>query len=151
MNFKISEEGSPVEGIRNLIIDSKYSQWMCDIRINPKLYGIVQATVNLASNETRTIFTLPHPYTYFPSFIVAWNYPAGTNHISSNSSSTYGIGAINIINSDSTSTTFTPQIDNHQFTIVASNGATAQSNLYAEFRFYVFVDDFPIGLFGDTL
>lgn len=148
--LKVSQEGNDVKGLRNLLLNSKYPQWKCDIRVNPKLYGFIQATVNLGANETRTIFTLPHLYNYVPSFMVAWNYPAGTDKTSTITSSTYGIGAINITNTDFSLTSFTPQIDGSKFTIVAST-TNAMTVLYAEFRFYIFAEDFPYRTFGDSL
>lgn len=148
--FKVSEEGSDAKGLRNLIINSKYPQWKCDVRPNPKHYGLARGNINLAAGESRTILSIPHNYGYTPSYIASWNFPAGVNQSGSAFSSTFGIGTITITNADFTLTTFTPKIDALNFSIVAST-TNAQSGLYVEFRFYIFADDFPVGLFGDHL
>lgn len=148
--LKVSSQNNDAKGLRNLVVDSKYPQWKCDVRPSPKLYGVLRANVNLEAGETKTILRIPHPYRYVPSFIVAWSYPDGSDKTSSITSSTYGIGNLSITQADFSSTSFTPQINDKEFTIVATT-TNAQSNINVEFRFYIFADDFQVGLFGDSL
>jgi hypothetical protein len=87
MDLRITNNGQT-------ILDNKYPTWKCDVRLNPKCFGIVLVTVkNLQAGETKTVFSMDHNYGYTPSFIVAWNYPKGTS-ASGNTRQTFGIGIL---------------------------------------------------------
>lgn len=147
--LKISEDGEDISSLDKLVVDSKYPTWKCDLRSNPKHYGVLKCTFNLGVGEVKTLFSIKHGYSYIPSFLVAWNYPAGTDasgNISGDNQTT-GLGSIEIFTNSIPFDVILVRalVDNTNFKIVVGNEFTANaySNLYAELRYYIFADDFP--------
>lgn len=125
----------------DILLDDRYPTWKCDVRPNPKHFGLVRATVkNLPVGETE-IFSTDHNKGYVPSFIVAWNSPSG-NTPSGDLRQTFGIG---ILEATLAGYDFGYAVDSKTFKIIATNASGSQiANLYAEFRFYIFAEDFPL-------
>lgn len=139
--FKISGKGSEVQqaSLKDLIVNSSHPQWKCDLRPNPKHFGILKATVSLAAGETKTLLAVKHDFTYTPSFIVAWSYPAGDSV-----GSTYGLGDIEIFDAGDVPM-FKTRVNATNLVITADNSTgLASHNLVAQLRYYIFADDFPI-------
>lgn len=137
---KVSPDGEGVDS-KNLLLDDTYSAWKCDMRKNPRHFGIVQATISRIGAETRTVFTMNHGYGYVPSFLVAWGYPAGTDSVGSTTRQTFGVGLLQVTNP--VFTQFTYKVNLNTFSIIVTSSG-AQSNLYAEFRYFIFAEDFPL-------
>lgn len=137
----------------NLSVGGKYPLWKCDMRPSPKHYGLLKCTVTLAPGARKTIFTLPHGYDYTPSFLVAWNYPAGNNTLSSSINQTFGLGTLEIFTSSFELVYFYALMDDKNFTIVADNstGAQTYTDLYAEIRYYIFAERFNETIIGSRL
>lgn len=139
------------DGLQNatdmdLVVDSRNPFWMCDLRANPKHFGLVKANFSAAAFGTKTILSVNHFYTTeTPSFIVAWSYPAGTNPSSSTANQTFGIGSFEIQLSVSHIVKIKCSINSSQFRIVVDNTANAAGtgNLYGEFRYYIFAQGWP--------
>jgi hypothetical protein len=133
INFKI------VSGDKALL-DNDYPMWMCDVR--KRHFGLVKVTIkNLQAGETKTVYEFDHNLGYVPSYLVAWNYPKGTAP-SGNTRQTFGIGALDPLSPISYS--FRYEVDSRRFRIVASDASSNVTDDYAEFRFYIFVNDFPV-------
>lgn len=125
------------------ILDGKYPAWKCDLRRNPKPFGLVRVTVkSLPAGVTKNILTVDHNYKYVPSFLVAWNYPAGTNPGSASLNQTFGIGILSV--SSPINYSFEYQMNDNSFKINAIGGASDITNAYAEFRYFIFAEDFPL-------
>ena len=153
-NFGInaSVEGEDVSRNNSqfLSVNSTYPLWKCDIRPSPKLYGLLRCTVALAAGAKKTLFQIPHGYTYTPSFLVAWNFPAGNNPSNSSLNQTFGLGTLEITTASLELVYFYVLVDDKNFTLVANNSTGIGSySFYAEFRYYIFADDF-VGLPTDS-
>lgn len=137
---KLSLEHEDVQKAKldQLVFDPKYPLWKCDVRANPKHYGLLKITASIPAGQRKTVFSMRHGYDYVPSFIAMWNYPAGTGGATPQ---TFGIGNIEI----NLVTLFKPTMTDSLFTIELDNTAngSAANNLYAEIRYYIFADDFP--------
>lgn len=135
-NFSISGKGDDVKrnSLKQLILDTKYPFWKCDMRPSPRHFGSLIINKTLTGNST--LLSFGHGYTYKPSFITAWYYPAGD----SNTGSTYGIGDLEILDTEA----FTIQIyATKQDFIVKTQNISIPHVVYAELRFYIFAEDFP--------
>lgn len=148
IGFKVSTPDVDVTKARSnqLVVSSKYPSLKCDLRKNPKNYGVVNFTIaSLASGNT-TIYQQKHGYTYTPSFLVAWNYPAGTNPANVLNNATFGVGDIIVGIATLEIDSYT---DNNNFYIVAKNlTASAITNIQGTIRFFIYADDFPLGVNG---
>ena len=147
MSLKVSAKGDDVNqaNLKELIVNSSHPFWKCDLRPTPRHYGLVKITVDTAPGQTKTLYTMEHGYPYVPSFVVAWSYPAGITPSTPSTNQTYGIGDIEAFPSGGGTVTFKVTIDNKELKITVEQlGGSAQTDLYAEFRFYIFTDDFPL-------
>lgn len=125
------------------LLDDRYPAWKCDVRRNPKHFGLVRVTVkNLPAGATKNIITVDHEYKYVPSFLVAWNYPAGTNPGSASLNQTFGIGILSV--SSPVNYSFDYQMGATSFKINAIGGLSDITDAYAEFRYFIFAEDFPL-------
>lgn len=146
--FKVSVEGKDVTRaqLADLVVNSTYPNWKCDMRPSPKHYGSIELRIgSFPAGVIQTVYTVPHGYDYRPSFIVAWSKPTGIDpgHILSSKDTTYGIGDIEVydagfnlyyIKSAVDETTFTIAIDN------AFGGTLTPTTIFL--RYYIFADDF---------
>lgn len=148
--LKVSRIGAEVTTapLTDLIIDDIYPFPKCDLRINPKNYGIINFTVASVPADSGgipgqvQIYQQAHTYTYIPDFLVAWNYPTGTDPSNTfNSNSIFGIGDI-----DATldlGVLIVSYTDDTNFNVVALNiQTTPLTNIAGSIRFYIFADDF---------
>lgn len=144
--FKISTPGNDVEtaALADLVVSSSNANLKCDLRSNPRNYGLVNWSIaNLPFNVPTIIHQHKHGYSYAPSFIDAWSYPAGTVPANKLSNSTFGIG--NQDGSLGNGLVIKCYTDNVNFYIVATNSSlfqTALTNLSGQIRFFVYADDF---------
>lgn len=144
VGFKVSKPGVDVRtaAIKDLVVDSNYPVAKCDLRVNPKNYGIINFLIgNLPNGASVTVYQQAHTYTYIPSFLTAWNYPVGTSTSAPSINSTFGIGNIDAV-ADS-GPLIEMYCDAVNFNVVASNssGGTLQG-INGTIRFYIFADDF---------
>jgi hypothetical protein len=84
---------------------------------------------------------MDHNYKYTPSYIVAWNYPKGTA-TSGSTRQTFGIGILSV--TSPVSYEFDYQVDSKSFRIVVTGGLLDITDDYAEFRYLIFAEDFPL-------
>lgn len=144
---------------QDLAVDSDFANLKCDLRKNPKNYGIINISVaNVpfgTSANAKIIYQQPHGYNYVPSFLTAWNYPQGTNHnANALNNSTFGIGDLDgrFAFFDTPNTTaYGPYLamyvdaQNFYISIYASSTtghSEIVSNFIASVRFYIFADSF---------
>lgn len=144
-SFKVSADGREVVGAspEELVVDSKYPHWKCDVKASPLHYGYIEADISAPTfypNTTLyTIFTLEHGYSYTPSMLIIWDYPAGAG----SSNQTYGMGTL----SDELplGVEVRSSINDKQLTIVIDNtiNDTPISHMKVNFRYYIFAEGFP--------
>lgn len=128
---------------QQLVASTILPNWKCDLRPTTKNYGTVNFTIaSLSSGSSVTIYQITHGYTYRPSFVDAWSYPAGTGGGAS-SNQTFGIGDMD--GSLGAGFSLTVRVTTSTFTITGSNSSAGTlSNLAGTVRFYIFADDFQI-------
>lgn len=141
--FKVGLPGVDVRTALNnqLVASTILPNWKCDLRPTTKLYGTINWTIaSLADTASDTIYSVTHGYTYRPSFVTAWSYPAGTGGGAS-SNQTFGIGDISTF----AGLSIVMKTDTINFTVVATNqtGGTLTS-LAGSIRFYIFADSFQV-------
>lgn len=144
--IKISANGSIRErDPAKFSVDSEHPLWLCDLRSKPKHFGLIQCAVSsLVPGAKRTILSMNHRYILKPSFIVQWYFPAGT-HPGHSDDQKYGIGTFDAFISGTNLVTFTTKVTGTLFTIEVENGsASTLTNLYAEFRYYIFAQPFKL-------
>lgn len=133
INFKVSSGDKP-------LLDSEFPLWMCDVR--RRHFGLVRVKIrNLLASETRVVYELDHNLGYVPSYLVAWYYPKGTAP-SGSTRQTFGIGVLDPLSPIAYS--FRYEVDSKRFRIMVADAASNVTDDYAEFRFYIFANDFPI-------
>lgn len=146
--IKISSNGNIDSAtLSEFAVDSEHALWMCDLKRRPKHYGLLKATVtSIGAFSKRTLLTINHEYTNTPSFITQWYYPAGTAPASS-SNQTYGIGSLEALPGVGV-VKFTAKVTPTQFMIFCDNSSNASSltNLYAEFRYYIFAQPLSVDI-----
>lgn len=148
MNFglKVSTPGNDVNttSLQNLVVDTNYPFWKCDLRPKPKNYGLINFTVSsIANGASFIIYQQPHGYAYIPTFITAWNYPVGTNPNISYLNETFGIGDIDASSSSISPCYISMYVDNQNFYVAISNSSGSTSaGITGTIRFYIFADDF---------
>jgi hypothetical protein len=149
--LKISKVGTDVTStsLTNLVVDDVYAFPKCDLRANPKNYGLINFTIASVPAYSGgqpgqvTIYQQAHGGNYIPSFLTAWSFPAGTanSSIYPTSASTFGIGVIDA--SLGSGILIDMYTDNLNFYIVALNYQnSAITNVTGSIRFYLFADDF---------
>lgn len=140
MTFRISEKGIDVVGatFSELVVDSRFPHWKCDVAAAPKHYGYVDATVSVASGQYKIIHVLEHGYSHQPGFLVSWEYLPGDS-----TGATYGIGDMEIF--APLAATFKTRVDEKRLIIWVDNtdNISAINNANIKFRYYIFADDFP--------
>ena len=151
VGLKVSPPGVEVTTAppQKLVVDTDFPFAKCDLRKNPKNYGILNITVAAITTTSKIIYQQQHGYGYVPSFLTAWTYP-GTNPLSANGNSTFGVGDIDATNQIvSGPNQYGPYIsmycDNINFYIAAisaGSGAATVNNTVFSVRFYIFADDF---------
>jgi len=126
------------------ILDDNYPLWKCDVRPNPRHFGLVQVTIGtLAAGTTKEILVVDHDKKYVPSFLVAWNYPAGTSPGIASTNQTFGIGILSTLTP--TSFSFSYKMTDKQFIILVNGDPVSDTtNIYAELRYFIFAEDFPL-------
>lgn len=139
--FKISAAGDDVmeASLKELIINSTHPLWKCDLRPFPRHFNQVGGTINIAAGAVKTLHSVGHAYKYVPSFIAAWSYPPGDS-----TGSTYGLGDLEL---SSGGDIFYVKMttDSDQLIIKVDNSSGALPHTFdAQFRFYIFADDFPL-------
>ncbi len=139
--FKVSLPGSDARyALANqLVASTTLPNWKCDLRPSNKHYGTINFRIgSLAMGASITIHSVAHGYTYIPSFLTSWSYPAGTGGGAS-SNQKFGIG-------DITSTLgfdVVMKTDTTNFTVVGTNNSLGvMTNLIGSIRFYIFADTF---------
>lgn len=151
IGLKISTPGQDVAtaSLQNLVLSTVYAILKCDLRPNPKHYGTINFTIASVPAFDGTnpgqvpIYQIPHDYTYIPSFLTSWSFPAGTDSLSVAGNATFGIGDIDA--SLSTGIVISMKTDNANFSIIASNSQNAPiTNTVGTIRFYIFADDFVL-------
>jgi hypothetical protein len=146
--LKVSLPGIDANGVENavslkqLVIDTSYPFPKCDLRSRPKHYGTINFTVaTIAASTTIILYQIPHSYTYIPSYLVAWNFPAGTDPNSSTNNATFGTGDIDMTFNTGLYVNMYTDINN--FTISMTNPVPSSvTNITGTIRFYIFADDF---------
>jgi hypothetical protein len=140
--FRVSKQGTDLKysSPTDLVVDTKYPHWKCDLKRNPRHYGFVDADVSLAAGQSVTIFSAEHGYRYAPSFLIIWTYPAGAGI----QEQTYGMGLLEDFLPLASS--FVTRINDTSLTIVGDNSinSDALSHVSVQFRFYIFAEDFPL-------
>lgn len=128
-------------------VDSEHPLWMCNLRAEPKHYGLIRCRIaSLSAFTTRSVLSVTHGYQTTPSFITQWYYPAGTS--TSADRQTYGIGTLEILTPASDLITFDCDMSDTRFTInVTNETSNAVTNLYAEFKYFIFAQ--PLSLLAD--
>lgn len=123
-----------------LAMSSQYSNLKCDLRKQPRNYGILNFSIASLSAAV-TLFQQKHDYKYVPAFLVAWNYPTGTTPADGATNSTFGIG--NVDASLGNGLVITISTDNQNFTITATPLSGTLTNVQGTLRFFIYADDFP--------
>ena len=126
-----------------LTLDINYPILKCDLRVNPKNYGIVNFTIASIVNLTTPVilYQQPHGYSYLPGFLVAWNFPTGTDGTHPDSS-TYGTGDLDGLGTFTSSVYIASFVDSTNFYIMITHKAGILTNVTGSIRFYIFADDF---------
>lgn len=143
--FKVGIPGVDARTALNnqLVASTILPNWKCDLRPTTKLYGTINWTIaSIASGASVTIYKIAHGYTYRPSFVDSWSYPAGTGGGATNNS-TFGIGSMDgTLGSGFSVSVVTDTVN---FTVTGSNGSAGTlTSLAGSIRFYIFADSFQV-------
>lgn len=146
IGFKLSPQGKDVRetAVKDLLLSSGLPVPKCDLRPNPKRYGLVNLTIgSLAAGTSAEVLRVDHNYNYVPAYLSQWDIPDGTNPFDTTSNITYSIGDADLAFNNGLYLNM--RTDNKQFLITATNfGGAAITNFQATIRFYIFAEDFPV-------
>lgn len=141
--FKVSLPGVDAQTAlhQELIASTILPTWKCDLRSTPKHYGTINFTIaSITASQSITIYQIAHGYSYIPSFVTAWSYPAGTGGGAS-TNQTFGIGDIDC--TLGSGLVYVMKTDATNFTVTATNNsASTRTSLAGAIRFYIFADNF---------
>lgn len=142
--IKISVEGQDVLTApkSQLVVDSNRSFLLCDMRVNPKNYGLILFSLSSIPVYPATIqiYQQAHGYKYVPNFLTAWQYPSGTDPGSLTNNSTFGIGDIDASLVPGPYISMT--VDDTNFTVTATSPGVSITTGAGSIRFYIFANDF---------
>lgn len=141
--IKISIPGFDVKTASpdQLSVSSDHAVPKCDLRPSPKHYGLIFFSItNLAGGTGKTLYQIPHGYSYIPAYLTQWNIPIGTDSLSVTDNATYGIGDADL--SLNNGLYISMKTDNQYFTVSAYNGSGLAASATGSIRFYIFADDF---------
>lgn len=141
--FKIVKKGFDIKdaALTDTLLSSQRPLLNCFINKNPRHFGNIRNTIGtIAPNETKTVISVNHNLGYISPTLFEWYYPAGDIV-----DATYGTGDLNITSGFVDSLTWQAENTATTFTIRAIAGefnSNPITNLVANFKYYIFGNDF---------